>query len=113
MKLVREAGGVTTTVLDDAMQRAPAFLFESARGAREVRGTSYLSVEPPGPTAVRWQVRRGHCSRPRSRRHQRDRRPSDDGVDAYRDTGLAALATLAGGMLFARATTGTPLLEES
>jgi hydroxymethylglutaryl-CoA reductase (NADPH) len=35
MKLVREAGGVTTTVMDDAMQRAPAFLFENARGARE------------------------------------------------------------------------------
>jgi hydroxymethylglutaryl-CoA reductase (NADPH) len=35
MKLVRAAGGVTTTVMDDAMQRAPAFLFESARGARE------------------------------------------------------------------------------
>src|SRR5215216_969855 len=34
MKLLREAGGVTTTVMDDAMQRAPAFLFESARGAR-------------------------------------------------------------------------------
>jgi hydroxymethylglutaryl-CoA reductase (NADPH) len=38
MKLVREAGGVTTTVMDDAMQRAPAFLFESARGAREFAG---------------------------------------------------------------------------
>src|SRR3954465_1648974 len=35
MKLVREAGGVTTTVMDDAMQRAPAFVFESAREARE------------------------------------------------------------------------------
>src|SRR4051794_28232872 len=35
MKLVREAGGVTTTVLDDRMQRAPAFLFESAREARD------------------------------------------------------------------------------
>src|SRR6476469_6021772 len=35
MKLVREAGGVTVTVMDDAMQRAPAFLFASARGARE------------------------------------------------------------------------------
>src|SRR3954466_3188299 len=34
MKLVREAGGVTTTVMDDAMQRAPAFVFESAREAR-------------------------------------------------------------------------------
>jgi TetR/AcrR family transcriptional repressor of nem operon len=31
---------------------------------------------------------------------------------APRDTGLAALATLAGGMLLARATTGTPLFEE-
>jgi hydroxymethylglutaryl-CoA reductase (NADPH) len=34
MKTLREAGGVTTTVLDDAMQRAPAFVFESAREAR-------------------------------------------------------------------------------
>ena len=35
MKLLREAGGVKTTVMDDAMQRAPSFLFEDARGARE------------------------------------------------------------------------------
>jgi hydroxymethylglutaryl-CoA reductase (NADPH) len=34
MRLLYEAGGVTTTVLDDRMQRAPAFLFASARGAR-------------------------------------------------------------------------------
>ena len=34
MKLLREAGGVKTTVMDDAMQRAPSFLFEDARGAR-------------------------------------------------------------------------------
>jgi hydroxymethylglutaryl-CoA reductase (NADPH) len=34
MKLLREAGGVTTTVLDDKMQRAPGFVFESARVAR-------------------------------------------------------------------------------
>jgi hydroxymethylglutaryl-CoA reductase (NADPH) len=34
MKLVREAGGVKTTVMDDAMQRAPAFVFESARESR-------------------------------------------------------------------------------
>jgi len=34
MKLLREAGGVKTTILDDRMQRAPAFLFENARGAR-------------------------------------------------------------------------------
>lgn len=35
MKLLREAGGVTTTISDDAMQRAPVFVFESAREARE------------------------------------------------------------------------------
>lgn len=34
MRLTREAGGVTTTVVDDAMQRAPVFLFENARQAR-------------------------------------------------------------------------------
>ena len=34
MKLLYEAGGVTTTVLDDRMQRAPAFLLPSAREAR-------------------------------------------------------------------------------
>jgi hydroxymethylglutaryl-CoA reductase (NADPH) len=35
MRLLHEAGGVTTTIMDDRMQRAPAFLFESARQARE------------------------------------------------------------------------------
>jgi hydroxymethylglutaryl-CoA reductase (NADPH) len=34
MKLLRQAGGVKTTVMDDAMQRAPSFLFPDARGAR-------------------------------------------------------------------------------
>ncbi len=34
MKLVRECGGVTTTVVDDAMQRAPVFVFRSAREAK-------------------------------------------------------------------------------
>jgi hydroxymethylglutaryl-CoA reductase (NADPH) len=38
MRLLREAGGVTTTVVDDAMQRAPAFLFASAREARDFSG---------------------------------------------------------------------------
>jgi hydroxymethylglutaryl-CoA reductase (NADPH) len=37
MRLLYEAGGVTTTVMDDRMQRAPAFLFESARQARAFR----------------------------------------------------------------------------
>ncbi len=34
MRLLYEAGGVTTTVIDDRMQRAPAFLFAGAREAR-------------------------------------------------------------------------------
>jgi hydroxymethylglutaryl-CoA reductase (NADPH) len=34
MKLLHEIGGVKTTILDDRMQRAPAFLFPSAREAR-------------------------------------------------------------------------------
>jgi hydroxymethylglutaryl-CoA reductase (NADPH) len=34
MRLLHEAGGVTTTIMDDRMQRAPAFLFPSAREAR-------------------------------------------------------------------------------
>jgi hydroxymethylglutaryl-CoA reductase (NADPH) len=34
MKLCREAGGITTTILDDRMQRAPVFSFVSAREAR-------------------------------------------------------------------------------
>lgn len=34
MKLCRDAGGVTTTVLDDRMQRAPVFSFDNAREAR-------------------------------------------------------------------------------
>jgi hydroxymethylglutaryl-CoA reductase (NADPH) len=35
MKLLHEAGGVKTTIMADRMQRAPAFLFEDARGARD------------------------------------------------------------------------------
>ena len=34
MRLLHEAGGVTTTIMDDRMQRAPSFLFASAREAR-------------------------------------------------------------------------------
>jgi hydroxymethylglutaryl-CoA reductase (NADPH) len=34
MRLTREAGGVHTTVLDDAMQRAPCFVFRDARASR-------------------------------------------------------------------------------
>jgi hydroxymethylglutaryl-CoA reductase (NADPH) len=35
MKLLKESSGVTTTVVDDAMQRAPVFVFASAREARD------------------------------------------------------------------------------
>jgi hydroxymethylglutaryl-CoA reductase (NADPH) len=35
MKLLRESGGVSVTVVDDAMQRAPVFVFASACEARD------------------------------------------------------------------------------
>lgn len=35
MKLLNMSGGVTATVVDDAMQRAPVFIFSNARGARD------------------------------------------------------------------------------
>ncbi len=35
MKLMNACGGVTCTVVDDAMQRAPVFVFNDARGARD------------------------------------------------------------------------------
>lgn len=35
MKLLRESGGVNVTVVDDAMQRAPVFVFASAREAQK------------------------------------------------------------------------------
>src|ERR1700712_5399203 len=38
MKLLRLAGGVKTTVVDDRMQRAPVFMFESARAGRAFSG---------------------------------------------------------------------------
>jgi hydroxymethylglutaryl-CoA reductase (NADPH) len=38
MKLLRMAGGVRATVADDAMQRAPVFMFASAREARAFAG---------------------------------------------------------------------------
>ena len=37
MKLLHAAGGVTVTIVDDRMQRAPAFMFASARGAKAFR----------------------------------------------------------------------------
>ena len=35
MKVIRESGGVTTTVVGEAMQRAPCFIFNNARDARD------------------------------------------------------------------------------
>jgi hydroxymethylglutaryl-CoA reductase (NADPH) len=35
MKVIRESGGVTTTVVGEAMQRAPCFIFRGARDARD------------------------------------------------------------------------------
>jgi hydroxymethylglutaryl-CoA reductase (NADPH) len=35
MRLCREAGGIRTTIVDEAMQRAPLFVFSDARAARE------------------------------------------------------------------------------
>ena len=46
MKLCREAGGITTTVLDDKMQRAPVFSFESAREARAFAAWLDENFEP-------------------------------------------------------------------
>jgi hydroxymethylglutaryl-CoA reductase (NADPH) len=35
MKIIRECGGVTTTIQEEAMQRAPVFIFENARQGRD------------------------------------------------------------------------------
>ena len=35
MKLTRESGGITTTILGDSMQRSPVFIFQNAREARD------------------------------------------------------------------------------
>jgi hydroxymethylglutaryl-CoA reductase (NADPH) len=46
MRLLHEAGGVTTTILDDRMQRAPAFVFPSAREARAFGEWLHENFEP-------------------------------------------------------------------
>src|SRR3954468_3477916 len=38
MRLLTQSGGVRTTVVEDHMQRAPAFVFRSAREARDFAG---------------------------------------------------------------------------
>jgi hydroxymethylglutaryl-CoA reductase (NADPH) len=46
MKLCRDAGGITTTVLDDRMQRAPVFSFGSAREAKAFAAWLDENFEP-------------------------------------------------------------------
>jgi hydroxymethylglutaryl-CoA reductase (NADPH) len=45
MKVLNLSGGVTCTVSGDCMQRAPVFVFDSARGAREFRDWVDLHIE--------------------------------------------------------------------
>nr|WP_241264251.1 hydroxymethylglutaryl-CoA reductase [Bowmanella dokdonensis] len=45
MKLLNMSGGVKSTVVDDAMQRAPVFVFEDARGARDFVEWIKLNME--------------------------------------------------------------------
>jgi hydroxymethylglutaryl-CoA reductase (NADPH) len=56
MRLLYEAGGVTTTVMDDRMQRAPAFIFPSAREARafgEWLGEHFDEIKAAAETTTR------------------------------------------------------------
>jgi hydroxymethylglutaryl-CoA reductase (NADPH) len=46
MKVIREAGGVTTTVVGQAMQRAPCFVFRNARDARDFEQWLIENFEP-------------------------------------------------------------------
>ncbi len=46
MKLCRDAGGIITTVLDDKMQRAPVFSFNSAREAKAFAAWLTENFEP-------------------------------------------------------------------
>ena len=54
MKVIRESGGVTTTVSAESMQRAPVFIFADARDARDARGTHHggARVAPRGGIAL-------------------------------------------------------------
>ena len=45
IKVINESGGVLCTVVSDRMQRAPVFIFESAREARDFRGWVYENYD--------------------------------------------------------------------
>lgn len=56
MKMLRAAGGVKTTVSDDAMQRAPVFIFGDAREAREFGKwitANFASIKEHAETSTR------------------------------------------------------------
>ena len=46
IKVLNLSGGVTCTVVGDKMQRAPVFIFESARGARDFQNWVNDNIEP-------------------------------------------------------------------
>ncbi|MEM6337053.1 MAG: hydroxymethylglutaryl-CoA reductase, partial [Bacteroidota bacterium] len=46
MQVINLSGGVKSTVSDDRMQRAPVFVFDSAREARDFRGWVHTNWEP-------------------------------------------------------------------
>ena len=64
MRLLHEAGGVTTTIMDDQMQRAPAFVFPEARARH--------ASSPTGSTTTSTRSAR-RPRRPPDRRLQPDR----------------------------------------
>lgn len=46
IKVLNLSGGVMSTVSDDCMQRAPVFVFDNARGARDFRTWVNANIEP-------------------------------------------------------------------
>jgi hydroxymethylglutaryl-CoA reductase (NADPH) len=56
MRLLREAGGVKVSVVDDAMQRAPVFIFDDAREARDFSEwvtANFASIKEVAETTTR------------------------------------------------------------
>lgn len=57
IKLMNACGGVKCTVMDDAMQRAPVFVFQDARGARDfvewvTRNFSYIKQQAESTSSI-------------------------------------------------------------
>ena len=49
MKVIRECGGVLTTVSEESMQRSPVFIFRNARQARTFSCGSRTTLKPSRP----------------------------------------------------------------